>query len=269
MARLFNGTSQSMEANAKINPGSSFSLAFWLWFDSYSTADQFVFEESANYVNGNAFRVSPADSVTGAWGLGIHTTNGFSYGSIARPTAAAWHHYVLTVQLANPTAVTAYVDGVAKTFTFSLGPQNDTGQNFDNDFLFCMARNNFSNWAAGRLAEVAFWNGVVLTAAEAAILGLGYAPPLVRPASLSLYWPLLTGQSPEIELVAQNGFNLTGSPTNTPHPAVLYPIAFDEEAASAGGGGGGGTATNKSVTLGRHALIGGRACSIGRHALAA
>jgi hypothetical protein len=86
-----------------------------------------------------------------------------------------------------------------------------------------MARNNASNFVAGRLAEVAIWKNVVLTSAEAAILGLGYAPPLVRPGSLSLYWPLLTGNSPETELISNTGFNLTGSPTNTPHPTVLYP----------------------------------------------
>src|ERR1043166_1257171 len=159
MARIFNGTSQSMSAGSQISPGSKFTIAFWLWFDSYSNTDTFVFEESANYTVGNAFRLSPADTVTSKWGFGVHTSNGFTYGGFNRPSAAAWHHFVLTAELKNSSVLQAYVDGAASTVSYALGPQNDSGVNFDTDFLYSMAKNNSSNWVAGRLAEIAFWSG--------------------------------------------------------------------------------------------------------------
>lgn len=207
---------------------SSLSMAFWLYFDNFANTDTFAFELSSNYTTGNDFRLSPADSVTSKWGVGVHSSNGFSYGGFTRPSGAAWHQYVITMAFGNPTALTAYVDGVSQSITFALGPQNDTGITFDTVQLYAMARNNASSFAAGRLAEVAIWNGVVLTAAEAAILGLGYAPPLVRPASLAYYWPLLNRQSPESEIVANKTYTLTGTSV-TPHPAVLYPVATDIE----------------------------------------
>lgn len=235
MARLFNGSSDSMSTASNLTLGSaSLSMAFWLWYDDYANTDKYVFELSSNYTTGNDFRLTPGDVViAGKWAVGVHSSNGFSYGGFTRPSAAAWHHYVVTMQFANPTALTAYVDGVAQTVSFTgggIGPQNDNGIVFDTVQLYSMARNNFSNFAAGRLAEVALWNGVVLTAAEAAILGLGYAPPLVRPASLKYYWPLLYRQSPESEIVANKTFTLAGT-SITAHPAVLYPVGTDIEIA--------------------------------------
>ena len=229
MGRIFNGSSQSMSTSATLTLGGSVSLAFWLYYDDYANTDKYAFELSSNYTSGNAFRITPGDVVvSGKWAVGVHTSNGFSYGSITRPSAAAWHHYVVTMQLANPTAIGVYVDGADASFSFSggLGPQNDNGVTFDVTQLYSMARNNFSNWVAGRLAEVAIWN-VILTAADAAQLGKGFAPPFVRRGSLKYYWPLLTRNSPESEIVTNSRFSLTGSPSVTAHPAVLYPDDAD------------------------------------------
>lgn len=230
MARLFNGSTGSMSTSASLSLGSSLTIAFWLWYDDYANTDKYAFELSSNYTTGNYFRLTPGDVViAGKWAIGVHTSNGFSYGGFTRPSAAAWHHYVITMQLANPTALTCYVDGVAQSVTFTgggIGPQNDNGLTFDATQLYSMARNNFSNFAAGRLAEVAIWKNVVLTAAEAGILGKGYAAPLVRRGSLFLYWPLLTRNSPESEIVSNSRFTLSGTSV-TPHPAVMYPDASD------------------------------------------
>jgi hypothetical protein len=74
----------------------------------------------------------------------------------------------------------------------------------------------------GNIAEVGLWN-VELTESEKTALSRGYAPFLVRPQSLSGYWPLAGRTSPEIDIVGKYNMTLTNSPTTAAHPRIIYP----------------------------------------------
>ena len=75
---------------------------------------------------------------------------------------------------------------------------------------------------SGDLGEVGIWD-VALSATDVALLAKGFAPPMVRPASLVWYAPLIGRTSPEIELISGNKLTLINSPAASPHPPILYP----------------------------------------------
>lgn len=71
----------------------------------------------------------------------------------------------------------------------------------------------------GRLAEVGIWNAA-LTDAEAASLGKGVSPLLIRPASLIWYVPCVVSTK---EVVLGTALTTSGTLTVQPHPRVTYP----------------------------------------------
>lgn len=72
------------------------------------------------------------------------------------------------------------------------------------------------------VAEVGLWNGVQLDAGEIAALAAGYAPAMIRPASLSAYWDL---RRTVFDWKAyRSGQTITGTSV-TPHPRIRAPYA--------------------------------------------
>lgn len=133
-----------------------------------------------------------------------------------RPAADQWHHLVLTYDGASAANdPVAYTDGASSAITVVARP---TGTITASTFLALGNRDsdNARVWD-GQLAEFALWN-VALDAAEAAALGAGVCPLLIRRASLVEYVPM----------VRDNVSRLLAAPTITgtvvqPHPRVVYP----------------------------------------------
>ena len=86
---------------------------------------------------------------------------------------------------------------------------------------FGFGKNTTANFYTGDLAECATWS-VALTAAEMASLGAGVSPLLIRPASLTGYWPLWGRHSPEINWKSATTATLTGT-AEAAHPLILNP----------------------------------------------
>ncbi len=81
-----------------------------------------------------------------------------------------------------------------------------------------------SNGFNGDLAECAIWN-IALSDAEVALIGsttTPISPLLVHPESLVFYAPLISGASPEIDLMSSNTLTVTGA-TVSVHPPIHYP----------------------------------------------
>ncbi len=140
--------------------------------------------------------------------------------AITEPSAGAWHHILVTYD-ASSTAndPVIYVDGVSVTVTENTAPVG-TFTAVACDWSVGNRKLDSARSWDGYLAEFAIWDGVILTAAEAAALGKGVSPHLIRPTSLRVYLPLL-----------RDNTNLKGAaPTVTgtavqPHPSMIYPTS--------------------------------------------
>jgi len=74
----------------------------------------------------------------------------------------------------------------------------------------------------GLLAEIGTWD-VALNASEVAALADGYSPKLVRPLSLTAYWPLMGRFDPERDEFGSFPLTLVNAPTQAAHPRIIYP----------------------------------------------
>lgn len=75
----------------------------------------------------------------------------------------------------------------------------------------------------GSIAEVAIWSAA-LDDAEVASLATGICPRLIRPSSLTAYWPLIGRFSPELDFGNNGVFPLTmnGTMAQADHTRIFY-----------------------------------------------
>ncbi len=226
MARLFNGTSDAAQAaSVDLSAVNKLTLSFWLWWDAFADNDDMAMEFTADTNANQGFFVDPnsgfpsAGQFQCAFKCGGASVNS---GYFTRPSAAAWHHYAILFDASvNPDTIAAYVDGVSQTITYNA--QFNTTGTFDNATLNFMSRNAASLFGAGRMAEVALYPGVLLTADEITALAKRFSPLLIRPSAHPYHWQLIGKASPEVELGYGKTAALTGT-SATPHPAIIYPV---------------------------------------------
>jgi hypothetical protein len=214
-----------MSAAVNLSAFSQASISFWLWWDSFANDYDVAIEYTtdAGSTNGG-FAIIPNDGGANQWGVYCRGTTGYTMQYITRPSAAAWHHFVVNLDpnTSGAGAVSAvYLDGVSQSLTLFNG-SSVTG-NFANSTLYFMSRGGASLFGAGRIAEVAIYGGLLLTADEAVALAKGFSPELVRPTALEAYWPIIGRSSPEVELMAGASATVTGA-TATEHPRIISPI---------------------------------------------
>lgn len=132
--------------------------------------------------------------------------------AISNPTGL-FHVAIVAV---SSTEVRVYINGTSDTQTVTaLSEPLDAG-------MVIGGTNRYGGlWLAANYAEWAVWD-VALTAAEVASLAKGFAPSLIRPASLVNYWPIIGKYSPEIDVAGGGGLTLTGTAAAS-HPRVIYP----------------------------------------------
>ena len=227
MARLFDGVNDSLQATVVLSASNKLTLAFWLYWDAFANDDLLAMELTANFnTTAGTFIVDPNSSDTppaNSFEFALHGDVGFCRALFSRPSAAAWHHYVCTMDMSASSHEIAaiYMDGTSQSITY-FTDDNNTGNFTGSTTLNFMSRNNASLWGKGRLAEVGIWVGVNLDAGEAKALAQGLTPPGVRPGSLEYYWPLIGRTSPEIELMGGASATVNGA-TTTDHPRVIQP----------------------------------------------
>lgn len=199
----YNGTSDAGQAAAiDLSLVSTLTVSLWLYWNSYSTNDDLALETGTTFINQQGiFYINPNSSSNGgAVRVLINlTTSGISLNgaTFARPTAAAWHHYVICMDrnAGAQQVVAAYVDGVSKTLTPTNSVTTSTG-GFGNWQWNFMARNNGASLqGAGKLDDVRI-NNRILSASEAAELfresAKGY-PRLLRRSSPPSWYPEQAG----------------------------------------------------------------------------
>ena len=146
------------------------SLSFWLYWDAYSTADNLAMEFTPNFntnVGGILIDPSSGAPANGLFQVGFCQVSGQPPAwSFARPSAAAWHHYLLVMDSSvSGGTMAVYVDGGAQSLTVAAVGGAGTA-NFANNTLYCLSRDNASLFGQGNLQDIAFFNGL-LTANDA------------------------------------------------------------------------------------------------------
>ncbi len=126
-----------------------------------------------------------------------------------------WHH--VTGVFLNATSRTVYLDGGNSGNESTDVPV----ESYDRMAIGALRDSSDRAYMSGRLGEIAAWDAD-LTAAEAAILALGYSPMLVRPQSLIAYWRLFGNASPEPDRIGGYNMAVTGA-VKAPHPPIIYP----------------------------------------------
>lgn len=195
MSRKFNGTSSDkLSAACDLSAYAQASISFWLWNNANNASNKFACEYgNPNFdtaFTGAGFVLN--DTTTLVLGVGKSSSSWLDNATV--PTAAAWHHYVLTFNRATPVN-TLYIDGVLQTLTTNAHTAATYG-NFVNGTLYFMSRGTTTFFGVGRMAEVALWGGTIMTARQA--LAAYNGGPLRAGPFPTFYWPLY-GDSPEPE----------------------------------------------------------------------
>ena len=221
MARLFDGTNDSLQSASAINLSSfnKISIAFWLWWDSFANNDDLAGELSANYNDTQGGILIDPNSATGSFQVGVNVVQAsgdYTVGTFSRPSGGAWHQYVLILDIStNPNTIVVYMDAVSQTFTYS-DQSTTTTSVFANAAWNVMSRNNASLFGAGRMAELAIYGGLALSQTDATDLQTK-CPDQVQAGSRSFYWPLDGNASPEPASVGGVDLTVNGA-TQTAHP---------------------------------------------------
>jgi Concanavalin A-like lectin/glucanases superfamily len=190
-----------------------FSFSCWFYMNSLGTSPR-IFANNSNpgvgafQLLGNTgvldFGTSVASGTNGTW-------------SIPLPSFGVWHHIALTydsTSLSNTPVM--YVDGVAQTVTLLTAPTSGV--------VSGAVKYNIGNASSlsrsidGMMAELAFWSGIILSAAEISALAVGVPLPVFRPEKLSLYIPMTGRDNLEFDSFKPVLSSITGTRLGTSNP---------------------------------------------------
>lgn len=226
-ARVFNGSSQSMESASSIDlsgtnvvtiswwfkattwPSSSYEYHFELGTDASSVNDAF------NYGDYNAATQTPL--LLGNVGI---------VAADYSPDIATgqWVNYVAIFDKSKPGGagseeVAYYVDGSAQTADTWTGQSTNNTNNFGNRILYFMARASSSMWRDGEIADIAIWTSS-LSGGNISSLASGTLPSAISP-SPAYYWKVCGSASPEPASIGGINLTLVGGPTQSSHPSTI------------------------------------------------
>jgi PKD repeat protein len=156
----FNGTSDFGTVPLTLGGTTQLTVEFWLKWNSYANNDALAMEYTSNFnENAGGFVVDPnAPQFGGTFGVAIGTSATRDSVFFARPSAGAWHHYVLVLNSAAPVAseITPYVDGVR--VSVQQGSESTGAGPFANSKLYLFSRGGSSLLGAGSLQDLALYN---------------------------------------------------------------------------------------------------------------
>ncbi len=228
IARQFDGISDYVvTASALTLSGSpKLTLAFWLWWDAYDNLDANSLLALGNGTSQTGTIYLAPNSTAGtfkAFVLDAPATQ-FSY-EFARPSAAAWHHYVMSMDrsLTGAAQLTGlWVDG-ATPGSLAIVTADDLTGNWIDDVVYSMSYLSGTFPGAGRLAEEAWYSGYNFVQADVDALYNGGAGAIASAVGTpTYYWRIPGLASPEPFSVG--GINLTVSGTTfVAHPFTDAP----------------------------------------------
>lgn len=113
------GLNTYSQVSLDLSAYNSLTFEFWLYWTSFVNNDALLLETGADFATSNGVLIDPNGSgAAGTFEFGMGGGGGTSSWIVdfARPSANAWHHYMLSILRSNGT-LSAYVDGVNQTLT--------------------------------------------------------------------------------------------------------------------------------------------------------
>lgn len=143
----YDGTNDFSSVTLDLTAYSHLSVECWLYWTAFGTDDKLAYEfgnPAYASVNRNGFVLDPNGSTTdntkAAFGFGGGSSGAGWQDGFPRPSANAWHHYVIEIDRSAVANVAAYVDGVAQTLTTLFHNAGSKGATFGNQPLYLMSR---------------------------------------------------------------------------------------------------------------------------------
>ena len=130
-------------------------VAFSLYWDAFSNDDSMAFEFGERFwANDGSFACVPNESSEEDFSTGIGNDAGLTTGHMTRPSAAVWHHYVITYSLGSPDVITIRMDKSAQSVVYDY--RNSNGANYFGNFVLNLMHRGYSSgslFGAGRMAH--------------------------------------------------------------------------------------------------------------------
>jgi hypothetical protein len=224
-ALQFDGSDDNLSTDVPMNLSAvnTITLSFWMYWNTFANDDDIAIESSTDFNNNDAaIAIIPNNSgpPSGFFQVSVHTSGGASYSSVnfTRPSAQAWHHYVITFDRnAGAQQVTAvYLDGVSQSLTQQDTNTTSTG-GFGNFNWYFMARDLTTFNAAGRLDEMRLYSRTLSASEALSLYRTGFTkvntPQNARfsDANLKGYWSF---NGPDISFSTNRIFDRSGNGLN-------------------------------------------------------
>lgn len=211
MARLFNGTNDSIEGASA--PVTAAPLTIAAWFYTTTSVNQVIVSVG---VSGGIHRFQLNTDFSNSKPAAVYTHDGTVSESNFTGSGSLnqWHHAAGV--FASTSSRLAYFNG--STGTINTETRTPTGINRIN--IGARYNTTLGAYFVGSIAEVGVWNAA-LTADEIASLAKGFPCRLVRPSALQFYSRLIRNV-----MDIRNGITLSELGTGTSqsdHPRIIYP----------------------------------------------
>jgi Concanavalin A-like lectin/glucanases superfamily len=208
MARNFNGSSDqiAISISSGLNAFHSQSLSVWVYTNTLATPGTIFTVEGASTSQFSLFMYGTPN----AGKLGLFLSGGNVNLSTATLATNTWTHLVGVSDGSTITAL--YINGVLDSTGGASAGNGVTSPTIVGGIGYRAYTGVSGGFWSGNIADVCFWDGVLLSALEIAQLANGVRPSSIRPKSIVTLWPLDGLQSPEPDL-SGNAYNgtLTGT----------------------------------------------------------
>jgi YD repeat-containing protein len=201
----FDGSSSFARADVAFGGAQSITVEFWLKWQSYANDDRVAMELTSNFNDGPGGFVVDPNAANGSFGVGIGDGASRNNVYFARPSAAAWHHYVFVMDAGAAAAdqITPYVDGQPVAYTKE---SSGTGAGaFLDAPLYFMSRAGSTLFGAGDLDEVALYRGSVDASTVAAHYDAGTTGDGIAPSSRATAPATSTSNAVTVSYTASDG----------------------------------------------------------------
>ncbi len=141
-------------------------LSFWMYWNAFANDDDLAMEFTANGASTTGgFGLDPNESATSRFQIFGNGGGNAGAKSFTRPSAAAWHHYMVGLDMSVSGFVSSvYVDGVSQSLVVDV--TGNTTVSFANSTLYLFSRNNANLFAAGRIQNLVIRGGADLLESE-------------------------------------------------------------------------------------------------------
>ena len=204
----FNGTNQSVTANAAVDTSHSYTVSAWALVTGTASKNQTIVSQDGSQISGFFLQYDAADN---RWSFAVGSADSTSgalqrANSTAAPTAGVWTH-LTGVYDASAGTITLYVNGVANASTRIPPTWKANGP-------LAIGRGDWGNsptdWTGGSISDVQLYSRALTASDVAALYSNGSTgPALAGPAG----WWTLRARESSIPAVAQDdsGAGQTGT----------------------------------------------------------